>query len=574
MNRRRIPVLAAAALLAACAAAPPGETEPPPVADAHEAPQAAEQRPPTDADVMYRVFAGETLGTAGDLEKSAAEYVAAALESNDPAIAERATQVAMAAGSWQFAAMAADRWVVLQPDSTEARQTAIRALLLNEDYVGAEHHMMELLRQMQDEPGRAWSIIAVRLAGAQHPRKAWETLERLIAEQGAQANADALLAKSQLAARLGDLAAANALAVAAVSRAPERPELHAWAGRVAVNMRDEQRALQYYREAWRLKPNDRPIALALAELLRRNGEMDEAFQVLAELPDSPANRLARVAFALDAGRREAAQDIYLGFESTAYPDPQDAALHAGQAAEMLGRPGEAIGWYEQVDRGDGALLALLRRAVLMAENGDLREARNLLASTRQHWDRDVQRETFLTETQILLDAGQPEEAWALLSAALESLPEDTQLRYSRALVAVQLDRIDAAEEELRRILENEPGNAAALNALGYTLADRTDRYAEAEELIRAAYALQPEEASIIDSMGWIAYRLGRLEEAAEYLADAWTRDRNPEIAAHLGEVLWRLGRESEAREIWRLGLERGADNAILNETLERFEVEL
>jgi tetratricopeptide (TPR) repeat protein len=523
---------------------------------------------------MYRVFAGETLGSAGDLEKAAAEYVAAARDSEDPEIAERATQVAIAARSWQFAAMAADRWVVLQPESAEARQTAIQALLMNQDYVGAEHHMSGLLNQMKDEPGRAWSIIAAHLAAAQHPRKAWETLERLIEDQGAGTNADALLAQSQLAARLGDLRNADALAVAAVSQAPARPDPHAWAGRVAVNMQDEERALGHYREAWRLKPEDRPIALALAELLKRSGAVDEALQVLASLPDTPANRFARIAFALDVGQREGAQSVYRGFESSAYPDLEDAAFHAGQAAEMLGLPADAIRWYERVERGDQALMALLRRAVLMAEGGDLGEARNLLAQTRLHWDRDVRRETFLTEAQILIDAGQPEEAWHLLTAALESSPEDSRLRYSRALVAVQLDRLDAAEEELRVILENEPDNAAALNALGYTLADRTDRYDEAEELIRSAYELQPEEASIIDSMGWIAYRRGRLQEANEYLSEAWSRDRNPEIAAHLGEVLWQLGRRAEALEIWRMGLARDPGNAILNETLERFEVDL
>ena len=131
-----------------------------------------------------------------------------------------------------------------------------------------------------------------------------------------------------------------------------------------------------------------------------------------------------------------------------------------------------------------------------------------------------------------------------------------------------------AEEDLRLVIAAQPENAAALNALGYTLADQTERYEEAEELIRKAYMLQPDEASIIDSMGWIAYRRGRLQESADYLRKAWSLDNNPEIAAHLGEVLWALGDSDEAKAIWREGLAVDDQNPVLIETLDRFGVEL
>jgi len=138
-------------------------------------------------------------------------------------------------------------------------------------------------------------------------------------------------------------------------------------------------------------------------------------------------------------------------------------------------------------------------------------------------------------------------------------------------VAAQLGRVDLAEADLRLVLAEDPDNATALNALGYTLADQTDRYEEAEELIQRAYALQPDDASIIDSMGWVAYRLGRPEEAEGYLARAWELSENAEIAAHLGEVLWHLGRIDEARAIWNKGLTSDAENAVLAATIERLD---
>jgi Flp pilus assembly protein TadD len=174
----------------------------------------------------------------------------------------------------------------------------------------------------------------------------------------------------------------------------------------------------------------------------------------------------------------------------------------------------------------------------------------------------------------MMNAGMEAAAFELLSGALGEHQPDPRLLYSRAILAVQLDRLETAEQDLRKIIELEPQNATALNALGYTLADRTDRFEEAERLIHMAYALEPDEASIIDSMGWVAYRLGRMEEAVQFLNEAWSMERNAEIGAHLGEVLWVTGDREAALEVWQEAVEVEVDNTALRDTLRRYGIEL
>jgi tetratricopeptide (TPR) repeat protein len=281
-------------------------------------------------------------------------------------------------------------------------------------------------------------------------------------------------------------------------------------------------------------------------------------------------RFARIVFALDINEREAAEKLYKGFAKADYKNASETAFHAAQSAELLGYLREAIGWYESVT-GERALRAGMRRAFLYAQLGEIQEARNLLAQIRIQTDNGIRSQSYQTEAQILQGANQNDTALELLSEALRLMPGDTGLRYSRALLAVTLLQLELAENDLRQIIQVQPDNAAALNALGYTLADLTDRYDEAEKLIFLAFELQPEDPSIIDSMGWISYRMGRLEEAERYLRQAWLLLRNAEVAAHLGEVLWARGQTDEARSLWQLGMQLDRDNVILINTIKRLD---
>jgi len=536
-----------------------------------EAPAAAVQPQPTDEEVMYRVFAGEYLGAEGDLEGAVEEYLEAAMRSDDVEIARRATRIAYAAEAWQQAAMAADRWALLDPASVPAHESAATAMLLVGDYLGAEYQMLSILDLMGDST-QAWMLISTLLSRAEGPDQAEKILEEILAARGTDENAYAMFARSQLAVRSQNLYRAFELARQAVEMDPDQLEFLTWAGRLAFNLNLAETGLEFIRRAWKLDPENHDLSLAFADLLARNGRGEEARIVLRDMPQSPDVMLSRILFELSAKNRPAAEQLFAQFAEIEFDDPQEKVFYQAQSAEALGLFDQAIALYGEVNSGDRAIAAAIRIAELKALGGDIPAAREELARLRSGGNPVVVEESWLAEGRILREAGFIEDAFQVLDAAAMDLPGSTAILYTHALLAAELGWVDIAEKDLRRVIAAQPENAAALNALGYTLADQTERYEEAEELIRQAYILQPNEPSIIDSMGWIAFRLGRLEEAVQFLQKAWKLDRNPEIAAHLGEALWVNGDQDAARAIWREGYDVDPENPVLAETLERMEI--
>jgi tetratricopeptide (TPR) repeat protein len=524
---------------------------------------------PTDTELMYNVFAAEILGSEGDVSAAAAEYLEAALVSEDPEIAERAARIAVSAGEWQMVALASGRWAMLDPLSREARELAAGSRLREGDYVGAEYQLGRLLALSSADQAEGWRTVMALLAPSNDKVRVNKVLDNLLKEFDAESNVDALFARSHLAAQDGDLVSASNYVDLAIELDPARADLYAWSGRVAVNRSMQSLALSRYKQAWQTAPDDPNIAMAYAELLKRNNELETAQSVLAQLTDTPNMRFARIIFAIDAGDRNNGEMLYQGFATAQYEDASEAAFFAGQSAELLEHPSEAIDWYQQVT-GERSVRAAMRQAFLLARTDEIDQARELLQQLRSQADDNVRSQSYQVEAQILQGAGRKNQAFNVFNEALADLPEDVSIRYGRALLAVGLNKLELAESDLTRVIAAQPDNAAAINALGYTLADLTDRFDEAERLINQAYQLQPDDASIIDSMGWISYRRGRLKEATSYLREAWKLMRNAEVAAHLGEVLWVDGQKDEARSLWQLGVQMEGDNEVLNETMQRF----
>jgi tetratricopeptide (TPR) repeat protein len=563
----------AAGLCAACATSADRPSGPAaaPAGEAVAAPAPKAPREPTDEEVMYRVFAAEYLGAEGDLQGAVGQYLEAAMLSDDPEIARRATRVAFAGEAWQQAAMAADRWALLDPQNVAAHESAAAAMLSVGDFFGAEYHVMQIL-DLMDDSTEAWLLVSNLLARSSDPAKADATLEQILARREHASSGDVLYARSQLAVQAQNLPQAFELARRAVENDPERIEFLTWAGRLALNLKLPETGLQYIHQAWKLDPDDHDLALAYADLLARTGDEDGARTVLREMEQTPDVYLSRILFELAAAEREAAEELFEVFDAAPYEDVVEKAFFQAQAAEALGYGQRAIDLYGLVDGGEQALAAAIRRAELLARQGDMEQARDELAALRLQPSELAVEESWLAEARILREAGDRDQAFRLLDEAVQQVPGSVPILYTRALLAAELGWVDIAEQDLRNVLAREPENAAALNALGYTLADQTERYDEAEALIRQAFILQPNEASIIDSMGWVAYKQGRLAEAEEFLRRAWKLDRNPEIAAHLGEVLWMSGRKDEAVQAWRDAQALDSQNAVLMETLERLEI--
>ncbi len=550
----------------------------------------------TDAEVIEHILAGEFLGGQGDLRGAAQEYAQAASLSNDAEVADRATRVALQAQAWEQVKQTAGRWLTLSPDHHEALQAlAIAQLELNEQ-AGASDTLGRLI--LASEPrSRGWQQAGSVLANTDNKALADKVLLSLVNSDQLGDSADGLYGQSVLAWRLGDLERAKTLALQA-SMETRRLDILEWAAQIAFAAGDVEAAIATYTRALEVVPGDRDLTLALAEILKRDGQTEAALQALRGLGNNTEALYTRAAYQLEAGNRAEAEALYLQLrELTVIPvgqaaiaqqaDPSIAhslqqndnpaivhAFYTAQLAEQLDYREQALEWYVQADGGEYAMPATMRAAALLAELDRMPEAQALLQPLQNSDDEDTVVNAFIAESSLLQEAGLADQAVQRLTVALGRISSSTELLYARALAAATDNDVDLAEQDLRRIIREDPDNAAALNALGYTLADLTQRYDEALPLIEKALRLNPDDAATLDSMGWVKYRMGELDAAVEYLRRAYALDDNPEIGAHLGEVLWSSGAQQEAREIWRQAVADDPQHGVLNDTLERLGVVL
>lgn len=321
----------------------------------------------------------------------------------------------------------------------------------------------------------------------------------------------------------------------------------------------------------RQNPDDKRLRLTYARQLLEQQQLEAARAQFGELLErNPEDDDLRLTLALVdfeakewAAAREHLQELVVRDSHT------DAAhYNLGRIAEQEGDRAAALDAYAKVGPGNDYLPAQLRRTELLVKAGQGEQALRLLAAARDSQP-DYALQLYLIEIDSLANQRRIDAAWQSAGQALASYPDDLNLLYSRAMLAEKRGDLAGLERDLRFILEREPDNAMALNALGYTLADRTTRYAEARELIERAHELNPDDPAILDSLGWVQYRLGNLKAAEDYLRRALERMPDAEIAAHLGEVLWVSGQRGAARDVWRRALQDTPDSDILRDTLRR-----
>jgi len=523
--------------------------------------------------VLYEFLLAEIAAQRGNVGLAAQAYADLAKRTRDPRIARRATEISVFARMGN-AAMARV-WHETEPNSQRPLQ-ALSGLLVS---AGRFDEALPYIRKQLAGTGAAGGAgegfmqLNRTLANAKDKSAALVLVQRLTEDYPQLAQARFALAQAAAAADQRELALKE------IRRAQElKPDweaavlleaqlLQSGSGSGAASLERLSRYLQRY-------PNSREVRLAYARALvadRRYAEARIEFQKL--IADFPANTDVIYAVALlslqlsDYGPAESNLRRLLELD---YADKAIVQLYLGQIAEEQKNYPEALRRYGEVDHGEQYLPAQIRYAQVLARQGRLAEARahlqQLSASGNQQRVQLV-----LAEAQILRDANQSKEAFALVERALAGLPENADLLYDYAMLAEKIERFEVLESSLMRLIELRPDHAHAYNALGFTLADRNLRLTEARELIEKALKLAPEDFFIIDSMGWVLYRMGNLEESVKYLQRAFSGRADPEIAAHLAEVLWASGKRAEAEKILGDAVQKHPGNETLNATIQRLK---
>ena len=566
-----------ASVLAGCAATGPQTQETAVVAPgvAAVAPGVAATPAPARGglteDVLYRLLVGEIASQRSDLPYSLENYLAVARETGDAGVAARATKLAVFARADEEALEAARLWSEADPSSVEARQVVASLLIRAGDIDGAVEHLETIVDVMSDPPGAGFHRAAELLSTEKDGESAVAVMKRLVL--GHEDDAAAQLAFARLLARNGQLEEALAIADRAYELAPDDAPTAVLRARLRHRANDIDGAFAVLAEFLERVPDSGMVRMAYARMLVDTKRYDEARAEFERLvADEPENDDARYALGLLLLQTKRLDEATEQFERLASGNARhDAAFYyLGRIAEAQQRLGDAITAYRRVRRGEHRLNAQIRVAVLFAESGNVDAARSHLHGLHSENTQEAVR-IYRAEAGLLTRVEQYEEAMAVFDASLRELPGNSDLLYSRGMLAEKMDRLDLVERDMRAIIAGEPDNADALNALGYTLADRTDRYEEAYALIIRAIELKPDEPYIVDSLGWVLYRMGRHQEALEHLRRAMSIEPDPEIAAHLGEVLWVLGNRAEARDVWSTALEAAPDDERLLDVIERFE---
>jgi tetratricopeptide (TPR) repeat protein len=558
-------VIAAMALFLGAARADNTVPDPADETDAAEESEA----PGYPAEAIFDYLTAEVAAQRGDVESALAIYSRLAREMQDPQIARRAVETAIRARDFTAALDAATLLLELDSDSTLAREI-MAALLANEgDIEKARNRVTALLKA---SPSRAPAVL-MQLSHlfAKFPNKA-DVLEatKVITEPyNALPEAHYALGVAALVAGKPELAIQEA--DQALERKPDW-EYGAVLKAQVLRKSAPDEVVPFYQAFVEKHPDATEVRMQLGRELAAERKLAEAREQFREaekrLQGDPQPSYAIGLLSLQLEDFTVAQAAFTRALKNGYREPAAVYLGLGQAAEGLKNVDEAITWYKKVDSGDW-VRAQLKIATLIARQQGLAAGREYLEKIDTHSPED-RIQVIQVEAQLLRDAKEWKETFEMLTAAVKDYPDSFELRYDLAMAAERVDRLDIVESELRRVIEMKPDYAHAYNALGYTFAEKTNRLAEAKTLIEKALQLAPDDPFILDSLGWVYYRMGEVPEALKHLQQAYTSRPDPEIAAHLGEVLWKSGQRDEAQKLWQAALTENPGHESLLAVMQKY----
>lgn len=543
------------------------------VADEGDGPvaAAAERLPKQELtpQLLHQFLVAELAGHRGQFALSVSAYRDLTKATRDPRVAKRAAEIALHARQYDAALDAARLWVEFDAESAQARQTFASLLAAT----GRIDELAVQVSKMLSTAGADLGPMLLRLNRVFARSSDKRAVQKLIGEvtEPYLGIAEAHFARAIAAFEAQDAAMARHEIERALSLRPN------WEQAAVVRAQVMPRGPEMV-EGLRSFVADNPAAqearLAYARALVGEKRYEEARQefvvLLKNNPDNPDVIYAVAVLSLQLNEPGPAEGHLRRLVDMGYAESDSARLYLGQIAEQKKQWDDALQWYSQVRAGEQYTAAQLRMAGILAQTGRLEEARRQLQGTRAANPRE-RTQLILGEAQLLREAGRPGDAFAVLDNGLLVQPNQPELLYEAALMAERIGRTEVLERYLRQLIEMNPGHAHAHNALGYSLADRGERLDEAQQLIEKALQLQPDDPYILDSKGWLHYRKGDTATAIAILRKAYSLRPDPEIAAHLGEVLWVTGDREEARRTWNEARRASPTNEVLAATIKRFQ---
>ena len=519
-------------------------------------------------ELLYQFLLAEIAGQRGEIQLAKSAYLDLARKTKDPRVAQRAAEIAVFARDQAGALEATRLWNEADQTSSRANLTLVTLLLAQDQLAEAEPLLSKLLAN--DAP-TGFAHLSAWLTKTRDTEGALALVQKLAADYP-------MLPEAQLAvARAAAQAGKPEMVIAALQQADKlRPGWEAAALYRAQWLLKTSRAdtLNYMQQFLAQYPQARDVRLAYARLLVSANQFPEArsefTRLTTDIPRNPEVTIAAGLLALQMGDPDTAQGLLTQALEFGYQPTDTVHYYLGLAAEEKKQATEAATHYQQVREGEYLVQARARQAAMLVKQGALAEARTLLATTRTTNDGQKLR-LIRAEADLLRESRDYAQAYSVLSAGLKTYPDSPDLLYDHAMMAEKLNKLDVLEKNLRRVIQIKPDEAQAYNALGYTLADRTNRLDEAVQLLDKALSISPDDAYILDSMGWALYRKGNFERARTYLERAFKARPDPEIAAHLGEVLWMHGQREDASSLWQTSLKSHPQNEVLLETLRRFK---
>jgi tetratricopeptide (TPR) repeat protein len=526
---------------------------------------------PLTPEIVYHILAGEIAIQRQQLDLAYTHEMQGAELAQDAVAAQRATRIAIFQKDYVKATAAVQRWIEYAPEDLTARMMAVFIAMQTGQHAEVQTQLKMVLA-LSDKRGEDGFLHATSaLVQSKEPALALEMLQELAAGYPDDTRAGYAVALTAFLAKRFDIAESEIHRILKLD--PQLIKGHILLARVLEARGDKAGSREVLRQALVQFPENVALHSVYARLLLNDNELEGAYQQFLELrrlqPESDEIRFSLGILALKLERWDAARGHFQALLRM-QKRQDEAAFYLGRIDEKQGKSEQAIAWYRKVEDGNLWLDAQGRIAGLLADQGKLDEAQALLERLRQEVpERAV--DFFLLEAELLREKSSPDAVRALFVRALKLHPDDVDLLYAHALFAANQGEVAAAERDLNNILKQDPKHADALNALGYILADQTDRYQEALGYIQQALALKPDAPAILDSMGWVQFRLGNLSEALRYLRQAFGQLPDAEVAAHLGEVLWVQGEKEEARKIWREALVRQPDNEYLVKAIKRLD---